>query len=104
VRPKNFNKAAGVEELERCARQMRVPSRGSAVSLVFRFPRDGRLPFLQPSTPCSRDIPRLGERFIVVESLGTRQPSSFGQIHLAVREPRPTKLGFEKHAARSNRC
>jgi hypothetical protein len=51
VRPKNFNEAGGVDELERRARQMRVPSRGSAVSLVFTFPRKWLPAFLLTAAP-----------------------------------------------------
>ncbi len=89
---KSFNEAGGVDEFERRARRMRVPSRGSAVSLVCRFPRNGHLLFfLQPLLTLFTRYTTLGQRIGLAESLGARQPSSFARIQPAVREPRPTK-------------
>jgi hypothetical protein len=68
-RPDNTNEATDVGELQGHVRAIRMPSRGSAVSLVSRFgTRNGRMDRPAEAFPCSHDRPRLGERVGVARS------------------------------------
>jgi hypothetical protein len=65
--PETLNEAARLDESQRCARPMCVPSRGSVVSLLSRLSTNGCCIAQSPRFIMPYDIPPLGERIGVAK-------------------------------------
>jgi hypothetical protein len=78
--PETFNEAAGLDESQGSARPMRVPSRGSDLSLLSRFSTNGCCIAQSPRFIMPHDIPRLGKRIGVAKLLGLSMPAASSQL------------------------